>query len=96
MTAPHLAPMKFKREAAEADPLIAIAGGGVNCSTRREMRGGQIISRSPASFVEWQLPNEITPPEDLVLILIRALDGLAAYKASSDYAVAGYSRMALA
>ena len=24
----HLAPMKFKREAAEADPLIAIAGGG--------------------------------------------------------------------
>src|SRR4051812_40110658 len=27
----HLAPMKFKREAAEADPLIAIAGGdGVN------------------------------------------------------------------
>ena len=24
----HLAPMKFKREAAEADPLVAIAGGG--------------------------------------------------------------------
>ena len=24
----HLAPMKFKRDAAEADPLIAIAGGG--------------------------------------------------------------------
>ena len=24
----HLKPMKFKREAAEADPLIAIAGGG--------------------------------------------------------------------
>src|SRR4026208_1621882 len=24
----HLAPMRFKREAAEADPLIAIAGGG--------------------------------------------------------------------
>src|SRR5688572_24535479 len=24
----HLAPMKFKREAAEGDPLIAIAGGG--------------------------------------------------------------------
>jgi Mn-containing catalase len=24
----HLAPMKFKREFAEADPLIAIAGGG--------------------------------------------------------------------
>ena len=24
----HLAPMKFKREATEADPLIAIAGGG--------------------------------------------------------------------
>ncbi|EJN15514.1 Mn-containing catalase [Bradyrhizobium sp. YR681] len=26
----HLKPMKFDREAAEADPLIAIAGGGVN------------------------------------------------------------------
>jgi len=26
----HLAPMKFVREEAEADPLIAIAGGGVN------------------------------------------------------------------
>ena len=24
----HLAPMKFKRDAAESDPLIAIAGGG--------------------------------------------------------------------
>jgi Mn-containing catalase len=24
----HLAPMKFKRDAAEADPLVAIAGGG--------------------------------------------------------------------
>ena len=46
----HLAPMKFKREAAEADPLIAIAGGGgVTCSTRRAMRGPPIISRSPAS-----------------------------------------------
>jgi len=26
----HLAPMKFKRDAAESDPLVAIAGGGVN------------------------------------------------------------------
>ena len=26
----HLKPMKFDRQAAEADPLIAIAGGGVN------------------------------------------------------------------
>ncbi len=26
----HLAPMKFKREFAEADPLIASGGGGVN------------------------------------------------------------------
>src|ERR1700759_2295864 len=28
----HLKPMKFGREHAEADPLIAIAGGGVNPS----------------------------------------------------------------
>ncbi|HVZ21030.1 MAG TPA: manganese catalase family protein [Vicinamibacterales bacterium] len=26
----HLKPSKFDREAAEADPLVAIAGGGVN------------------------------------------------------------------
>ena len=32
----HLKPMNFRREDAEADPLIAIAGGGgVNRSTRR-------------------------------------------------------------
>jgi Mn-containing catalase len=31
----HLKPMKDDREAAEADPLVAIAGGGgVSCLTR--------------------------------------------------------------
>ncbi len=46
----HLAPMKFKREAAEADPLIAIAGGGgVNLFNSQAMPGPRTISRSPGS-----------------------------------------------
>ena len=46
----HLKPLKSVREAAEADPLIAIAGGGgVNFSIPRAMPGPQTISRSPAN-----------------------------------------------
>ena len=37
----HLKPMKTDRDAAEADPLIAIAGGGGRglCTTRRAIPG---------------------------------------------------------
>ena len=36
--------MTSNGQAAEADPLIAIAGGGAStCSTRREMHGLRII-----------------------------------------------------
>lgn len=46
----HLKPMKTNREAAEADPLVTIAGGGgVIFLTRREIHGRQAISRSPAN-----------------------------------------------
>jgi Mn-containing catalase len=42
----HLKPMKSSREAAEADPLVAIAGGGgAPSSTPWAMRGRQITSR---------------------------------------------------
>ena len=46
----HLKPMKFDREAAEADPLIAIAGGGgVNLFNSRATPGRRITSRSPVN-----------------------------------------------
>ncbi len=46
----HLKPLKSVREDAEADPLIAIAGGGgVNLFNSREMRGPPITSRLPAN-----------------------------------------------
>ena len=48
----HLKPLKSVREAAEADPLIAIAGGGgVNFSIPRAMPGPRTISRSPANLM---------------------------------------------
>ena len=46
----HLKPSKLDREAAEADPLIAIAGGGASiCSIRRGTPGPPIILKSPAN-----------------------------------------------
>lgn len=46
----HLKPMKFDREVAEADPLIAIAGAAEStCLTRRVVPGRRTISRSPAN-----------------------------------------------
>jgi Mn-containing catalase len=43
----HLKPSKFDRQAAEADPLIAIAGGGGSiCSTHKAIRGQRTTSRS--------------------------------------------------
>jgi len=48
----HLKPMKFKREDAEADPLIAIAGGGgiKPVSIRWATPGPPTTSRSPGEL----------------------------------------------
>ena len=47
----HLAPIKFGRDAAEADPLVAIAGGGgVDLYNSRAIPGPPTTSRSPASW----------------------------------------------
>jgi len=49
----HLKPTKFDREKAQADPLIAIAGGGgVNLFNSQGIRGPPTISRSPASSID--------------------------------------------
>ena len=62
----HLAPMKFKREAAEADPLIAIAGGGgVNlvqlarkCLDRRLSQDYRRARRRPAQQHRGRSPRQ--------------------------------------
>jgi len=61
----HLAPMKFKREFADADPLIAIAGVVASISsTRWVTRGRPTTLRSPASLA---LTSGATPPERMPL-----------------------------
>ena len=56
LTRMHLKPMKHDRDAAEADPLVAIAGGGgVACSIRWAIHGRRITSRSPAN---WTLTSQ--------------------------------------
>ena len=65
----HLKPSKFDREAAEADPLIAIAGGGASIYlTRRATPGQPITSRLPANSM-WicaaTLPPKLVPKSSM-------------------------------
>src|SRR6476620_753116 len=57
----HLAPMKFKREAAEADPLIAIAGGGAR----------ETVTDSPPIHAESSEPGDGEMIQELLVDQLR-------------------------
>jgi hypothetical protein len=51
----HLKPMKFDRQAAEADPLIAIAGGGGGVNLFNSQGNA-----TPGPPITWRLPASST------------------------------------